>query len=503
MPVTFGSVGDIIAVCLLVKDLISALEKSQGSKAEYQGLVQELSILERCFLEVESFTRRQSNNATLELQALCETTKIALERCREIVNEFRGHLQKYERGFSGQGTGSGKLESMKATCKDTVLKMRWRINEGDVVERFRAEVVAMSSSLQILLTSASVKLLDVKERNVKEHITDTMRAHDAKQDTTLLAIDQKVSQNNRIVQQNLSMTSSIAQALRLSWLRHLPAELKTLMSRIVTMHMETYQAILRIHSLLLSGAPEKSLIEEPFILEDAIGRVAPVHLQFITSWDAFEAVLESRFKNMPGSNKVCSKLYQLQEAGTGREIDKRRPWQRAFRPGQRVNMSLLFESALNEQDWMSTCPGCRATSANALDAEVHCNSCGMWFRRIAELECGHRGGVQGSSPGKGTANPKIGTKRPLEPTSEEDDIRNFKRVRLLDCKVAILRKALATANFAVAEDRKSNFHGAIEAYGEVCNLLGSIHLSASAGDSGDLRTIVNGYSNRIKELKSL
>jgi hypothetical protein len=42
MPITFGAVGDIIFVCLLVKDLVEALDKSRGSKAEYQSAIREL-----------------------------------------------------------------------------------------------------------------------------------------------------------------------------------------------------------------------------------------------------------------------------------------------------------------------------------------------------------------------------------------------------------------------------------------------------------------------------
>jgi hypothetical protein len=64
------------------------------------------------------------------------------------------------------------------------------------------------------------------------------------------------------------------------------------------------------------------LIEEPFILEDPIGRPAPVHLQFITSWDAFNAVLEIRFRSVQGHRKIVQKEYGLQEEVTGREINQ-------------------------------------------------------------------------------------------------------------------------------------------------------------------------------------
>lgn len=48
----------------------------------------------------------------------------------------------------------------------------------------------------------------------------------------------------------------------------------------------------------------RSLIQAHFVLEDAIGRVAPVHLQFITSWDGVEAVLAARFEGLSGHDKI-------------------------------------------------------------------------------------------------------------------------------------------------------------------------------------------------------
>jgi hypothetical protein len=55
-------------------------------------------------------------------------------------------------------------------------------------------------------------------------------------------------------------------------------------------------------------------------LEDAIGRIAPVHLQFVTSWDAFNAVLEIRFRDLQGFKKVKDKQYGLRNKATKRDV---------------------------------------------------------------------------------------------------------------------------------------------------------------------------------------
>ena len=52
MPITFGSVGDIISVCLIIKDLIKILDESRHS-TEHQETIQELWALDRVLLKVE------------------------------------------------------------------------------------------------------------------------------------------------------------------------------------------------------------------------------------------------------------------------------------------------------------------------------------------------------------------------------------------------------------------------------------------------------------------
>jgi hypothetical protein len=75
MPITFGAVGDIISVCLLVKDLIEVLDKARGSNAEYQAAIRQLHTLDRALLEIERFNRQHGDGSTPELRGLCEIAK--------------------------------------------------------------------------------------------------------------------------------------------------------------------------------------------------------------------------------------------------------------------------------------------------------------------------------------------------------------------------------------------------------------------------------------------
>ena len=138
-------------------------------------------------------------------------------------------------------------------------------------------------------------------------------------------------------------------------------------------------SILKAVRAIQSGLPsalERSLIQEPFILEDAIGRIAPVPLQFIDSWDAFQAVLEIRFRGIQGDDKVRNKEYALQDRARGFEITRARPWQSAFLPGQRVDMSFIFEQ-------LASTPEAEYQQAQQ---QVTCPSCGSMAKASAEMD---------------------------------------------------------------------------------------------------------------------
>ena len=54
MSITFGSVGDIIAVGQIAWSLVQALTDSKSSAKEYQSLIKELRAFERAVLQVSS-----------------------------------------------------------------------------------------------------------------------------------------------------------------------------------------------------------------------------------------------------------------------------------------------------------------------------------------------------------------------------------------------------------------------------------------------------------------
>lgn len=116
-----------------------------------------------------------------------------------------------------------------------------------------------------------------------------------------------------------------------------------------------------------TALPHQIERERPIELLDACGRLCPVHLEFITSAEAFVAVLKVRFKDA-GLQKIERGQFALENSQTKRLVDLQRPWHMCMLPGQKIDMSMIFSQAEVPR---STCPGCHYenTSADHEDVE--------------------------------------------------------------------------------------------------------------------------------------
>lgn len=112
--------------------------------------------------------------------------------------------------------------------------------------------------------------------------------------------------------------------------------------------------------------------DEHFVLEDATGRPIPIHLKTVTSWAMFEYILQEHFKGRTGAHRVGRKRYMLNERATSMEIDRTKIWANAFRPYQRIDMSILCKapSTQTDVDKSTTCPFCGKQSTSGMDVQV-------------------------------------------------------------------------------------------------------------------------------------
>jgi len=81
----------------------------------------------------------------------------------------------------------------------------------------------------------------------------------------------------------------------------------------------------------------------------------------------FDMIITKRFEKHPGHGKVLKGEFAIEEDATGRELSRKSDWSLCFRPGQKVDMSMLFselESNSNE------CPRCRTKSSTSLETRT-------------------------------------------------------------------------------------------------------------------------------------
>ncbi len=360
MAITFGSVGDIIAVCLLAKDVVDALNDSRGSAADYRDIVQELAGLEKCLLHVDLLCRTQQRHDS-EVMAICDNARATVQDCRITLQQLSSRLRKYDKHMAANG-------GLCTFISDTAMKVRFRISEKEWIEKSRATISSHRESLGMLLATANVKLQQLQGNKM-----DEMRAAASSSHQTIAGILQTVNQHlgshtSVLSDQRIAMENV---AERISWISQTCADTQAVLGTLLSLSSQISAAVMTLQTGLPSSL-ERSLADEPFILEDALGRKAPVHLQFIDSWDALHAVLEIRFQNLQGAEKVAGKEYVLQDHRTGRDILPSRPWVGTFLPGQRVEMSMIFKDIKGQpppstlpENRCPTCPRCQLRSVDS------------------------------------------------------------------------------------------------------------------------------------------
>lgn len=95
VALTFGSLGDIIALCGLAVGFSKALSSTQGSVQAYQGLKHELDQFVQVLMhDIETFQVYENNEW---LNTLANVTKDIINECGSLIGEVSGrYRQKYQ-----------------------------------------------------------------------------------------------------------------------------------------------------------------------------------------------------------------------------------------------------------------------------------------------------------------------------------------------------------------------------------------------------------------------
>ncbi|GKT58321.1 vegetative cell wall protein gp1 [Colletotrichum tofieldiae] len=343
----FGAVGDFIAVIELIKNIIVALDDCRGSARDYQDTVQNLEMLGKILQQVAEVYQDQGFNDHLgDLRAIAWRS---LQQIRLCLDGFSDKIQKFAPSLTNGGT--------KNVFKDVARKIQWKLEEKDV-DKFRTEVMGYTMSLNMLLEVTTVRVV---QRN---HEASIQQASEAETRTAVMIHDSNQSLKGYFGMIGRRILS------RLDFVARLGMELKSSTSHLMSMMLAVSGELSSIRTVIMRL--ERPLNEEHFVFEDATGKVFPIHLRTITSWEAFEYVIVDRFKGKKGAHRTQRKRYSLQERASRREVDRSMDWESAFLPYQRVEMSLMCREAQNPALVRSspTCPRCLTVSPGETGVEV-------------------------------------------------------------------------------------------------------------------------------------
>jgi hypothetical protein len=156
--VPFGfSARECVSVCLVIKDCVLALDSSRGSATEYQEVIRELWALEHALCEV--VTLAEGFETTAELNALAGSAKRVADQCKECIQGFLKKVKKYEKSLAISREHIGGIAGSAGTrhqWRDVAGKLGWALFMKDDLAKFRAEINAHSSYINMLLITASM-----------------------------------------------------------------------------------------------------------------------------------------------------------------------------------------------------------------------------------------------------------------------------------------------------------------------------------------------------------
>ncbi|KAK7713223.1 hypothetical protein SLS63_012126 [Diaporthe eres] len=285
----FGSsAGDFIAGVSLIKKLIRALNDTAGSRAPYRKLISELLNLEDALTDISKLRLGQAQ----ESQGL-SLRRVAMQ-CESSIEAFLQKKLKFNESLGTQPCATPSAWRMN------LHKIQWALCKDTAIDDLRTEIAAHTATLNITLATIQVEANALAEQN-----RQTLVAH-----TGMMETFSRVASGLVVWTQEDGLLSLVRKGLQ--W------------------HSRIFDAVTQMQQVLCSIPPQIER-EQPVLFEDAHGRLTPFHVEFINSHNAFQAVLEARFENMPGLRKVRN----LDENPDCRMVYRRITEVNGVKPGKR------------------------------------------------------------------------------------------------------------------------------------------------------------------------
>lgn len=321
MAVGFGfSVGDLVTSLKLIKDSIEAVKDTKGAATDYAQLLAEISCLRDGFEAIEDLdlVHKGSHKQQTAING-------AIGACQKCIDDFFTSISKYQTHLHSNASG----------FTSNYRKIKWALCRKDDVATFRAQLERHTSSINMLLITFQTKER-MTSKGGEGSTAMVVKGRDAERDDDTARLLGSLSIEQRqcfefLMLQNKELIRNVQE-----------------LNRVLRMQM---------------SIPPQVLLQQPVMLLDAFGKIAPFHLDFIDSLEAFTAVLKIRFRQAGvkqiGLSKLEKREFTIRETCNKRFMDLSKPWSSVFQPGQEVDMSMVFHRFACRP---GTCPGCSSSN---------------------------------------------------------------------------------------------------------------------------------------------
>ncbi|KAL2012480.1 hypothetical protein VTN00DRAFT_5 [Thermoascus crustaceus] len=366
----FGfSVGDFVTGIKLAKDLVQALSNGTGAQPAYRRLIAELNNLVRVLNDIRSvqLTSDSDNSQTAVLEE-------AVSQCQRTIEAFLQRNAKFQSSLGDKRTAS--------RLRANLHKIQWAVGRKDEVDQLRVEILGHTTTINTILIARQSSAAAMQRELLQDCRRDTRE-----QSAILYKTQKQTEQTQEMMRAQADTIFKISQILSSAVSQPKPQDLQSIITDVLDTNMKIWESLLDIQrsQALQSHVPPRVELQQPVHFEDAHGRVTPFHTEFINSFDAFQAVMEIRFRHMPGLKKLQKMEYLIREIGSNRWLDLRAPWESVFLPGRKVAMSMVFWRPATS---MRSCPACHFENESRVTSEIQCpnSNCRIRYEHVLELD---------------------------------------------------------------------------------------------------------------------
>ncbi|KAB8339200.1 hypothetical protein FH972_022134 [Carpinus fangiana] len=349
---------DFIAVCLLIKDIVSIL---RGSAArEHRELLLELHGLERALQEVEHLQSPPGQEISID------AVRVAALSCRFVLDQFSVKLKKY--AALSDGNTTSRLQKWYKGAK-------WKIEMTQDVENLRAYLAIHTASLNLRLSTHSVANSTLAAQQARDH---TRLLHDgletAINETRL--IQHSLDEHKTVLESSTAAISNLLATISQDTGDRLN-DVASKAEKIWDANQRMIQLLSTAQQLPTRPDLRHTWFQAPHKFEDALGGILPIPAEF--GWSLLEAVIKGRFKTGPGKEKVTAGEYELSLSRDSSVLLDRENFE-YLQPGSGISMALVIGVYELRQQLRCLKPSCLGMEFVRVEfGGLVCQKCGIWF----------------------------------------------------------------------------------------------------------------------------